>query len=97
MEKGPLTDWNWECQFEDVQPHPPYKALTKHQACSTAMFLLKRFPGDARRLAQARELLRFAEDQFVYWEKPCRADGTGYRAGTPWPGNTTASPSLTYS
>ena len=87
IEKGPLTTWNWECQFEDVQPHPPYKALTKHQACSTAMFLLKRFPGDARRLAQARELLRFAEDQFVYWEKPCRADGTGYRAGTPWPGN----------
>ena len=81
IEKGPLTDWNWECQFEDVQPHPPYKALTKHQACSTAIFLLERFPGDARRLAQARELLRFSEDQFVYWESPCRADGTGYRSG----------------
>ena len=83
IEKGPLTDWNWECQFEDVQPHPPYRALTKHQACSTAMFLLERFPDDDRRLAQARELLRFAEDQFVYWERPCRADGTGYRSGAP--------------
>lgn len=83
IEKGPLTDWNWECQFEDVPPHPPYRALTKHQACSTAMFLLERFPDDDRRLAQARELLRFAEDQFVYWERPCRADGTGYRSGAP--------------
>ena len=44
---------------------------------------MKRFPGDAKRLAQARELLRFSEDQFVYWEKPCRMDGTGYRTGTP--------------
>ena len=85
IEKGPLTNWNWECQFEDVQPHQPYKALTKHQACSTAMFLLKRFPGDQGRLAQARELLRFSEDQFVYWERPCRADGAGYRTVPPVP------------
>ena len=85
IEKGPLTNWNWECQFEDVQPHQPYKALTKHQACSTAMFLLKRFPGDQGRLAQARELLRFSEDQFVYWECPCRADGAGYRTVPPVP------------
>lgn len=79
VEKGPLTTWNWEAQFEDVQPHPPYRALTKHDACSTAIYLVKRFPGDARRLAQARELLRFAEDQFVYWERPCRVDGSGWR------------------
>lgn len=82
IEKGPLATWNWEPQFEDVHPHPPYAALTKHDACSTAIFLVERFPGDAKRLAQARELLRFAEDQFVYWEKPCRADGTGFRSGT---------------
>ena len=82
IENGPLSDWNWECQFEDGKPHAPYKSLTKHNACSTAMFILKRFPGDAGRLAQARELLRFAEDQFVYWERPCRPDGTGYRTKT---------------
>ena len=82
VEKGPLSDWNWECQFEDGRPHAPYKSLTKHNACSTAIFILRRFPGDAGRLAQARELLRFAEDQFVYWERPCRPDGTGYRTET---------------
>lgn len=87
VEKGPLTTWNWEAQFEDVQPHPPYRALTKHDACSTAIYLVKRFPGDAKRLAQARELLRFSEDQFIYWEKPCRADGTGYRDHTTAPKN----------
>jgi len=87
IEKGPLTTWNWDCQFEDVNPHPPYQALTKHDACSTAIFLVNRFPGDLSRFAQARELLRFAEDQFVYWEKPCRPDGSGFRTGTPVPNN----------
>lgn len=28
--------------------------------------------GDAKRLAQARELLRFSEDQFVVWRRPSR-------------------------
>jgi len=68
IEKGPLTDWNWEGQFEDIYPAPLYANLTKHGACDVAIYLLKRFPGDTRRLAQARELLRWSEDQFVVWD-----------------------------
>ena len=79
IEKGPLADWNWEGQFEDVKPTEKFVNLTKHPACSTAMYLLRRYPGDARRLAQARELLRFSEDQFVCWERPSRPDGIGPR------------------
>jgi len=74
IEKGPLTDWNWEGQFEDGEPSKPYQNLTKHPACSLAIYLLNRFPGDRRRLAQARELLRWSEDQFVCWEMPARPD-----------------------
>ena len=70
IDKGPMRTWNWEGQFEDIEPDLAYRDLTKHGACSTAMFLLDRYPGDKTRLAQARELLRFAEDQFVCWEKP---------------------------
>lgn len=80
IDKGPLTDWNWEGQFEDIRPADArYVNLTKHNACETAMYMLKRFPGDKRRLTQAREIMRFAEDQFVCWERPCRSDGTGIR------------------
>ena len=79
VENGPLKTWNWEGQFEDVEPTERFVNLTKHDACSTAMYLLERFPGDASRIAQARELLRFSEDQFVCWELPCRADGKGPR------------------
>ena len=70
VENSPLRNWNWEGQFEDTGAAPKYQNLTKHDACSTAIYLLERFPGDRRRLAQARELLRFSEDQFVFWEKP---------------------------
>ena len=74
VEKGPMRDWNWEGQFEDCEPTARYRNLTKHPACSTAIYLLRRFPGDRARLGQARELLRFAADQFVCWEKPARGD-----------------------
>ena len=80
IERGPLADWNWEGQFEDITPSSRrYQNLTKHNACDTAIYLVKRFPGDASRLRQARDILRYAEDQFVTWRAPCRGDGTG-----PW-------------
>lgn len=70
IEANPLVTWNWEGQFEDVHPSRPYYNLTKHNACSVALYLLEKFPGNKNRIAQARELLRFAEDQFVSWELP---------------------------
>lgn len=87
LEKGPMTDWNWEGQFEDVRPmRERWVNLTKHPACSVAMYLLKRYPGDARRRTQAEALLKFSEDQFVEWEPPYdhgrHADGTGEDDGT---------------
>ena len=78
IDRGPLADWNWEGQFEDINPSAHrYQNLTKHNACETAIYILKRFPGDRRRLEQARDILRYAEDQFVMWRAPCRGDGTG--------------------
>lgn len=70
VENGPVKTWNWEGQFEDVGPDGAYRNLTKHDACSCAIYLVGRFPRDKARLALARDLLRFAEDQFVCWEKP---------------------------
>ena len=70
-----LATWNWEGQFEDTRASAPYENLTKHEACSTAIELLRRHPKDPAALADARELLRFAEDQFVFWTRPRRPDG----------------------
>ena len=71
VERTRLSTWNWEGQFEDITPTAMYQNLTKHDACTTAIYLGRRFPGDAVRIAQMRELLRFAEDQFVCWVPPC--------------------------
>ena len=71
IENGPLVNWNWEGQFEDIKPNPePYYNLSKHPAVWTAIYLLRRHPGDSRRIGQARALMRFAEDQFVDWTVP---------------------------
>lgn len=71
IERGPMCDWNWEGQFEDVKPADSrWRNLTKHPACATAMYLLKRFPGDVTRLEQAKALVKFGEDQFVEWVPP---------------------------
>lgn len=69
IEAGPVKTWNWEGQFEDVTPTKPYENLTKHDACSAAIYLCRRYPKDKARIALARELLRFSEDQFVVWRK----------------------------
>ena len=79
IDNGPLKTWNWEGQFEDVVPSEPYVNLTKHSACDTAIYLFRRFPKDARRIGQARDILRYAEDQFIAWETPARKDGIGFR------------------
>lgn len=66
IEKNPVRTWDWQGQFEDVRPLPPYQNLTKHDACSFAMHLFH----TAARQALALDLLRFAEDQFVMWARP---------------------------
>ena len=67
IERNPLTDWNWDGQFEDIRPQKPYQNPTKHNAIDVMLYLLDRFPGDAKRLATCRKLLEFAEKRFVVW------------------------------
>ena len=78
FENGPIKTWNWEGQFEDVAATPPYMNLTKHPACAAAIRLVSRFPRDEGRRRVARDILRFAEDQFVCWERPFKAGGRSY-------------------
>jgi len=80
LERKRIATWNWEGQFEDVEPSEPYLNLTLHDAGSTALYLAENFPKDAKKMALVRELARFTEDQFVCWEKPF--DDIGYSGGT---------------
>lgn len=68
--QNPVRTWNWQGQFEDVKPMPPYENLTKHDAGDFSIHLLASAPHDPDNRALALDLLRFAEDQFVMWDKP---------------------------
>ena len=70
IEANPLTDWNWDGQYEDIAPAKPYQNPTKDNALQTMIYMLKRFPGDAGRLAVCRRLMEFSEKRFVVWEHP---------------------------
>jgi maltose/maltodextrin transport system substrate-binding protein len=64
---NPLKTYRWEGQFEDGTPREPYKNLAREQACDVAGILLDGAQQHPEHVAQAEELLRFAEDQFVIW------------------------------
>ncbi len=70
IEKNPVQTWNWQGQFEDVKPLPPYQNLTKHDACDFAIHLFQAAAQDPAQRSLALDLLRFSEDQFVIWDKP---------------------------
>ena len=70
IRNGRIKTWNWEGQFEDVEPGPEYTNLTEYGPCDTAVELLTRHASEPDSLSLARELVRFAEDQFVCWERP---------------------------
>jgi hypothetical protein len=68
--QNPVRTWNWQGQFEDVRPLPPYENLTKHDAGGFSIHLLRTAPNDPAKRALALDLIRFAEDQFVMWAQP---------------------------
>lgn len=63
---NPVKTFNWQGQFEDVKALPPYKNLSREQACDLAIYLFR----NKKEIKLAEELVRFSEDQFVIWEKP---------------------------
>jgi len=64
--KGAGVTWNWDGQFEDVDPLPPYRNLQKGSAVDTANRLFAQ-KGDND---LSRELIAWCEDQFVVWSDP---------------------------
>lgn len=64
--ENPVKKYNWQGQFEDIVPRPPYVNQSREQACDLAIYLFRN-NGDQE---LAKELIKFAEDQFVIWEQP---------------------------
>ena len=62
---GPVKTWNWDGQFEDMDPMPPYTNLQKGCAVDTAIRLFAQGS-----IAEGCELVDWCEDQFTVWSDP---------------------------
>lgn len=67
----PSAEFNFEGQFEDVAPSMLYQNLSHAPARQAADYYFDRADETPGNLEKAKEILRFAEDQFVVWERPC--------------------------
>ncbi len=81
VEKNVIAEWCFEGQFEDVGMCEKYENMSEHMAVDAAFYALERFPGDKKWLQFARDVARFSEDQFVFWEKPVK---NGQGINTPY-------------
>lgn len=65
-----LTTYNWEGQFEDSPLSSNYINLTHYGAVYFTEYLIKYRSDEPGSIETAKELMRFAEDQFVVWKRP---------------------------
>ena len=77
MRAVPLADFDLEGQFEDtsVMGLEPYENLTNCTASPYADYLLTKDHPTEEDIADARDLIRLSEDQFVHWAYPYGPDG----------------------
>lgn len=92
----PMQTYNWQAQFEDTRPRSRFKNLSREEPSEFARILLKSSNDHPQYIDMAKELIRFAEDQFVVWEptdpvlgypwfpKDSRWNGTTRAGGFDW-------------
>jgi hypothetical protein len=64
-----FTCYNWEGQFEDILLSGSYMNLTHMDADSLINYIVENLSDDPKAVEDAKELMRFVEDQFVVWGK----------------------------
>lgn len=64
-----LPEYNWEGQFEDSVLSVAYSNLTHFSADNLAVYLAENKADDPESLETAKELMRYAEDQFIIWKR----------------------------
>ncbi len=68
MEEVAVETFDLTGQFEDVSTDmQPYQNLTNCTACPYASYLLNAAEPTEKQIADARDLIRMSEDQFVHW------------------------------
>lgn len=78
MDEVAVESFDLTGQFEDVSTDvKPFQNLTNCTASPYASYLLRSARPGAKQIADARDLIRMSEDQFVHWD--CLPDARGVR------------------
>ena len=86
---NPVETFAWEAQFEDTRPRARYRNLAHLEPAFIARHLFEHYADDEELVLLARELLLFAEDQFVIWTHDDAVTRTEFfRPGMKWNGTT---------
>ena len=64
-----LDTYNWEGQFEDVKVSSNYQNLTHFIPNAMIEYIAQNLSDDEKMVAEAVDMMRFVEDQFVVWGK----------------------------
>jgi len=67
IKKFRFENFNWEGQFEDIALSSNYNNLTHFEANKMIGYIADNFADDPQKIADAKEMMRFVEDQFVVW------------------------------
>lgn len=84
VEHNALRTYDWEGQFEDSVLSSNYSNLAHGDCNKLIMYYADNFRDDSEKLDTARELMRFVEDQFVVWGRPCPWDRCDFDVSC-WP------------
>ena len=84
VENNALKTYNWEGQFEDSVLSFNYSNLAHGDCDKLIMYYTSNFPDSKEKIDTAEELMRFVEDQFVVWNRPCPWDKNDFDI-TCWP------------
>jgi len=64
-----MKTYNWQGQFEDVAAMKPYEDQSNQEVTEMSALLFRASIKRPEYLSMAEDLLRFAEDQFVVWDR----------------------------
>lgn len=70
VEKEQLEPYNWEGQFEDTPPSVGYTNLTHYGPNALIDYYCEFHKDEPEYIEQAKEIMRYIEDQFVIWKRP---------------------------
>ena len=78
-----MYTYHWEGQFEDSPASAEYSNLSHFGADEMIKYIAQNMADDPEAIAQAEDMMRYVEDQFVVWGKHAPDNRWSRRAGRP--------------